>query len=70
MFDAPIHVANERLKGLTGILYNLATGLIAAVAARVYSDGAVTLIPVWWTAGALILIWMPTEFLSLQQQED
>ena len=62
--------ANERSKALSGIFTNLATGLIAAVAARIYVNGDLDRVSIVWTLGVIALIVIALKMLVLLERED
>jgi len=69
MAETPVHVANERVKGLAACVFNLGTGLAAATAARMWSDAALSVVAALWLAGAAILIWIASQLLTLLEPE-
>jgi hypothetical protein len=58
---------NERMKATAGLLFNLAGGIAAATAARLYTTLAIDFAVVTWTLGGIVLIiagWKVLEFLE------
>ncbi|HET9640405.1 MAG TPA: hypothetical protein VFP12_14490 [Allosphingosinicella sp.] len=55
MTESQILTLNERVKGFSNFAFNLAAGLAAATAARVWVKG-IDLAAVLWVGGAIVLL--------------
>jgi hypothetical protein len=63
-------VANERLKSISNLLFNLAAALIIAIVARVYDMGTVDLIAVGWILLSASLIFPAYKMLLLLRTDE
>lgn len=70
MSDSRTMIANERIKAISSTFFNLAAGLIAAIAARVYVKATVDLVAVGWSIGCAALIFVAWKTLYLLEKED
>jgi len=62
--------ANERIKAISGVGFNLSVGVIGATAARVYLNLDVDAVAVVWSMGAVALIWASSKILTLLDAEE
>jgi hypothetical protein len=68
MTESQILTLNERLKAFSNFAFNLAAGLAAATAARVWVKG-VDLVALLWVAGAIVLLLLASGLLYLLEPE-
>ena len=64
MTESQILTYNERLKAFSNLAFNLAGGLAAATAARVWAKG-VDLAALLWVAAAIVLLSLASGMLYL-----
>ncbi|MES2444816.1 MAG: hypothetical protein V4574_18490 [Pseudomonadota bacterium] len=69
MSDPSIIQANERLKGLANLLFNLGAALLGAVAVRLYGLMTIDVSIALWSILSATLIWMAYMVLGLLQSE-
>jgi len=62
--------ANERLKGIASLFFNLGGAVVGAVAVRMYAVPGVDFIAALWCTGAVALIWIAYMLLGLLQSEE
>ncbi|GLT02198.1 hypothetical protein GCM10007897_36030 [Sphingobium jiangsuense] len=62
--------SNERIKGISGLGFNLSVGVIGATAARIYLTLDVDMVAVVWSMGAIALIWASSKILTLLDAEE
>ena len=63
-------IANERLKAISNLLFNLSAALIVAIAARVYDMGTMDLIAASWILLSASLIFPAYKMLLLLRTEE
>ena len=68
-FSSETLIANERIKAISGTFFNLAAGLVAATAARVYVKEGFDLVAAIWCLGCATLIWLAWKTLALLESE-
>lgn len=68
MTESQILTLNERVKGFSNLFFNLAAGLAAATAARIWVDG-VDLAALLWVAGVTVLLSLASALLYLLEPE-
>jgi hypothetical protein len=65
MTESQILILNERVKGFSNFFFNLAAGLAAATAARLWVNGGPDLTSAVWLAAMLILLSLGSGLLYL-----
>jgi len=68
MTESQILTLNERVKGFSNFAFNLAAGLAAATAARVWVKG-IDLAALLWVGGAIVLLSLASGLLYLLEAE-
>jgi hypothetical protein len=68
MTESQILTLNERVKGFSNFFFNLAAGLAAATAARVWVEG-IDLAALLWAVGAMVLLSLASGLLYLLESE-
>ncbi|WP_156679555.1 hypothetical protein [Sphingomonas profundi] len=63
-------IANERVKAVSGLLFNLGPALVATIAARIYVSGATDRTALLWSTGAMLTIWSGWKLLHLLHAEE
>ncbi|HEY0131473.1 MAG TPA: hypothetical protein VGB57_08705 [Allosphingosinicella sp.] len=70
MTDSQILTLNERVKGISGYLFNLSAVLVATAVARMWVKGDVDFAALIWVAGGAILLWLGWSILYLLEPEN
>lgn len=61
--------ANERIKGISGVLHNLGTGTFGAFGARFIVKDGIDLVGSGWLVAAFLFIWVGSKLLTLLEAD-
>lgn len=69
MTRGEILILNERVKGISQMVFNLAAALVAAIVARFYALGSADFVAILWCLGVAVLVFVAWKVLYMLESE-